>query len=79
MRILRNNKFTKIFRNFIGFKPAIAVLDLNKKNVSTSDAFFGEQTIILRQYLNLLIFIIFFSKNKALIVKFFSMIRIIIL
>lgn len=40
MRILRNNKFTKIFRNFIGFKPAIAVLDLNKKNVSTSDAFF---------------------------------------
>ena len=38
MRILGNNKFTKIFRNFIGFKPAIAVLDLNK-NVSTSDAF----------------------------------------
>ena len=40
MKVIRNSKLIKIIRNFTGFKPALTILDLNKKNVSTSDAFF---------------------------------------
>ncbi len=40
MKVIRNSKLIKIIRNFTGFKPALAILDFNKKNVSTSDAFF---------------------------------------
>ena len=34
------NKFSILIRNLTGFKPSIFLLNLNKKNISTSDAFF---------------------------------------
>ena len=40
MRLIKNNKFSKILRNIFKFKPVITVIDTNKKNISTSDAFF---------------------------------------
>ena len=38
-KIVRN-KFSILIRNLIGFKPPIFLLNLNKKNISISDAFF---------------------------------------
>ena len=62
LKKIYRNKISMFFRNLIGIKPAIFLINLNKKNISTSDAFFwrtdsGYSTIfkfsdLLSLYLN---------------------------
>lgn len=40
MDYIKKSKFSKILRNLFGYKPSLTVLNMNKKNLSTSDAFF---------------------------------------
>ena len=40
LRKISRNRFSIYIRNLIGFRPQIYSLNLNKKNISTSDAFF---------------------------------------
>ena len=40
MKIIKNSKLSKYIRNFLGYKPALTIINSNIKNLSTSDAFF---------------------------------------
>ena len=40
MKIIKNSKYSKYIRNFLGYKPALTIINSNIKNLSTSDAFF---------------------------------------
>ena len=40
MQIIKNSKLIKNLRNLVGIRPALTIIDSNKKNLSTSDAFF---------------------------------------
>ncbi len=80
LKKIYRNKFTMYFRNILGIRPAIFLLNLSKKNISASDAFFwrtdnGFRTIF--KFTNIIKFyygkeeknlrIIFFDKNNNLI------------
>ena len=40
MKIVKKSKFSKYIRNFLGYRPALTIINSNIKNLSTSDAFF---------------------------------------
>ena len=40
MKIIKNSRFVKNIRNFLGYKPTLEIINSNVKNLSTSDAFF---------------------------------------
>ena len=40
MQIIKNSKLIKNLRNLLAIRPALTMIDSNKKNLSTSDAFF---------------------------------------
>ena len=42
MKIIKNSRFVKNIRNFLGYKPTLEIINSNVKNLSTSDAFFLE-------------------------------------
>ena len=54
-KILRNS-YSKRIRNLFGIRPSFDLIDYTSEGISASDAFFGEQIKILRQFLGLLIF-----------------------
>ena len=78
MKTIRNSKIIKVLRNFFGYKPSLTIIDSNLNNLSTSDAFFGEQIIILKLYLGIQIFLIFFLRIKTLKLKYCFTTKIII-
>ena len=53
---LIRNIFLNIYVIFLGYRPSYFLIDYEKTNMSISDAFFGEQIKVLRQFLNLQIF-----------------------
>ena len=54
-KIFRNT-YSKQLRNLLSIKPSFDIIDYTSQGLSVSDAFFGEQTIVMKQFLSLQIF-----------------------